>query len=1354
MDIKKLLLSMLLLVVSLQVSLAKEPTTKNPNKGGQGQMNDQVSYRSDCAMARAQTDQAINNVRARLTTGGDVWRAGNDGGYVVPKPVIGSGVVGVSSIFAGAVWLGGYDPFNNLKVAAQTYRSQTSNDFWPGPLDEEGKTSKEECARWDKFFRVLGDNITTHLRAFKAAEAAGLPHDEENIPSDVLGWPGFGNPHFERFHGFGLPNTTQGLAGFFDYDGDGIYNPVNGDYPIIEIRGCPDPQYPDEMIFWIYNDAGNIHTSSRGFPIQMEVQVQAFAYKTNDEINDMTFQRYKLINRATDIIERTYFAMWVDPDLGCYQDDYVGCDSTRSLMYVYNEDEIDGLTGCDCAGTPTYCTNVPILGVDYFRGPLDPDVLDDEGNPTEIGMSSFIYYNNGSVGTNPPATNDPSAAIEYYRYLSGFWRDGTPFTVGGTGYNVGSTQFLKYAFPDAPNSQSPSAWSMCSASLDFGDRRTVQASGPFRLIQGAVNELIIGVVWLPSQRYPCPSIAPLQSADDIAQALFDNCFEITDGPDAPDLCFVELDREVIALLTNDAFSNNYLEAYEGKDLQAPADEPDSMYRFEGYKIYQLRSAEVGPSELDNPDKARLIFQADIRNGVRSLYNWSPIPDPNEKFNIFVPEIQVEGADAGITHSFRITEDQFATGDKTLINHKKYYFTAVAYAYNNYEVFDASVGVGQRRTYLEGRNNVNTYTVIPRPIIAEYTSARYGDGVEITRLDGKGNYGAFLQVEDGLYDRIFNGTFNGEIPYKKGGGPINVKVVNPLEVRDAELELRMYNTDGSTTVNSGTRWFVTDVNSGKEVYSDVTMAFLNEQIIQDYGVSITLGPVDTLGSRRSDLSANENNGAVGASIEYADPNKPFWFSGVPDTDEQLYQIIDPNTNLPRGVQVLNYIKNANSEQDFLLDPTQRLQRIGAGIFSPMFVMDFRFNPIDFLISPVFMDNDFGATSRSRIQPSTIPNVDIVFTSDKSKWTRCVVIQTANPHYYGPGGGFVSPDNTRQFDHRRAPSVNKEGVYATSDGTFTGTPLSGASENPDDPNFVAPLGMGWFPGYAIDVECGTRLNIFFGENSVFDASYQALYLNEETVANDMIWNPTSQLVIPELVQSPQLYFFLGGQHMIYVTKQPYDEGRFLHPRFIPGRNALTRGPAFAELAWAAIPTLIPGTQLLPLSQGLIPNDAIVKLRVNSRYRNECSSSLNGGLPAYRIKINGLQPTALDAVGVENAMDAINVVPNPYYGYSSYEISQFTNTVKITNLPDKCTVTIYSMDGKFIKQYVRNESPMVKSGSNPGTRLKQTVPDLEWDMRNNKNIPIASGVYLIHVNAGDLGERVIKWFGVNRQFDPSGL
>jgi len=297
----------------------------------------QPRFRENCDNAIARVDQAINNVRARLTTGGDVWWDGNDGRYVVPK--VPPGVPEVSAIFAGAVWLGGVDPAGNLKVAAQTYgRSQGNFDYYPGPLSPEtGRTTQATCARWDRLFVVKGESVQLHLRNWQKAQREGVAYNAKDIPRDIKGWPARGNQFFFEIHRFELPNTTQGLAGFWDQDGDGLYNPERGDFPVIEIRGCTQkPQFPDEMIFWIYNDAGGIHAESRADPIQMEVQVQAFSYATNDEINDMTFQRYKLINRAVESINNTYFAMWVDPDLGCYTDDYVGCDTTRSLAYVYN----------------------------------------------------------------------------------------------------------------------------------------------------------------------------------------------------------------------------------------------------------------------------------------------------------------------------------------------------------------------------------------------------------------------------------------------------------------------------------------------------------------------------------------------------------------------------------------------------------------------------------------------------------------------------------------------------------------------------------------------------------------------------------------------------------------------------------------------------------------------------------------------------------------------------------------------------------------------------------------------------------------------------------------------------------
>lgn len=64
------------------------------------------------------------------------------------------------------------------------------------------------------------------------------------------------------------------------------------------------------------------------------------------------------------------------------------------------------------------------------------------------------------------------------------------------------------------------------------------------------------------------------------------------------------------------------------------------------------------------------------------------------------------------------------------------------------------------------------------------------------------------------------------------------------------------------------------------------------------------------------------------------------------------------------------------------------------------------------------------------------------------------------------------------------------------------------------------MGWFPGYAIDIETGDRLNIAFGEDS---------YLASEN-GSDMIWNPTT--TVYEGLSSNTVRF--GGKHYVYVFR----------------------------------------------------------------------------------------------------------------------------------------------------------------------------------------------------------------------------
>ncbi|MBK9271172.1 MAG: hypothetical protein IPM48_06215 [Saprospiraceae bacterium] len=1367
-----LLVSLALCWVNLQ---ARQPAqTKSPAK------SKQLSSRSNCSPATKQIDQDINNVRARLLNGGDVWWDLQRGRYVVPKVVPGSGRPEVSSIFAGAVWVGGYDPAGALKLMAQTYRSPTRNDCWPGPLTELGETNAAECIKWDQFFRVYGADITLLISRWNQAKREGRTElTEAEIPEDVLYWPAKGNPFFERRYNFALPDARQGLALFYEENDNKIYEPHLGEYPVIDIRDCPKDIYPDEMIFWIYNDAGGIHTNSNGDPIRMEVQVQAFGFRTADELNDMTFQRYKLINRAPQEIRDCYFAMWIDPDLGCFSDDYIGCDTTfvkmrpkrsdtsqlyavyRDLMYIYNIDATDGSNGCNCEqNVNTYCNNIPILGVDYFRGPLD-----EFGD--EIGMSYFMYYNGrGLGGSNPAATEDPTSALEFYQYLTGRWRDGSPLVNGGIGYIPGGGGTItRYAFPGAPNDGQ--GWSMCTGNAGEGDRRTLQVSGPLRLDPGAVNELIIGIPWVPDQTYPCPGLDELLKADQLCQDLFDNCFDIKDGPTAPDVDFVELDKEIVFLLSNDPGSNNFNLGYSEKGLGIPPGY-DSLYRFEGYRIYQVSGPDVSLSDrtIADPSLVRELVNFDLKNKVKILYDWIGIKNPNPSTThpvVYYPVEKVSGLDQGVRHSFSAKEDLFATGlDNSLINHKKYYYIIVAYAYNNYQDYDVQNNFGQRMQYCLGRLNVGAtgdgkpYVVTPRPQIYEKVNSAYGEGIPVTRVDGAGIGGNFVRLQENVYDRIITGGFDGKIDYIGGSAPIEVKIVNPLKVKDGEYEIRFVDADpNNNRLDPPINWTLKNLaDPSKVIQSTGPINRFNEQIISSLGISVAM-----VQTEYSDRDTRGTNGIVAGGLEaaYKNPNGVKWFIAQAD-----FPIV--------GV---DFIKTALGSPQHELDPLEQYSKLGKDEYRG-FWYPYKLCVDTMPLTPV-ITNPANRTPSGQMRLDSLNNVDIVFTSDKSKWSRCVVVESWNENNLDFGASGPEPNTGNDnFSLKTKASVGKydrdgDG-YADPDGELdaSGRPLTG---------------MGWFPGYAVDVETGRRLNIFFGENTYYSDINPLVTpcilneniigndtLNLSNIGNDLMWNPTDQVFLePSCGFTPGLSvlsLLFGGHHYIYVTKSTYDSCRtlrtFLANNTNPGKRTgtalITRGIR-DFITWTTMPLMAPGTKLDNLGSGetgLIPNEYKVSLRVDKPFIYSVGTNENNGHNMYTFKIDGKEAGLVASKeDFENALDNVNVVPNPYYGFSSYESGQFSNTVKISNLPPKCKVTIYSIDGKFIKEYNRDEKPIRIVSEFRGATERQIGPDIEWDLTNFRGIPVSSGAYLIYIKETDTGaEKIVKWFGVARKFDPSGL
>jgi hypothetical protein len=1354
--------------------------------------------KANCSPATAKLTMKFNDVSALIEQGGSMFqnRAAGVAAYEVPK---GSNRF---AIFAGALWMGGTDVNGQLKLAALRYRS--GNDFWPGPLtvtpgtgnfnpinpvgDDairdfgEANIDPDQCIAYDKFYtirkaEVVKFNVWWECNAGVTTEGC----DEITAPTNdelnrIYGWPA---------HGDVSRGQDYFLAPFYDRDQDGNYNPDNGDHPWYDdILGRDDIEcgidrrislYGDETHWWVFNDKGNIHTETNGDPIGMEIRAQAFSFATNDEVNRMTFYNYELINRGTQTLYNTYFSQYLDADVGNYADDYTGCDVSRGLGYMYNGDLIDESDG----GKLGYGENPPAIGCDFFEGPYqDADGIDnpgpyyDETTQTEVvptvvdalanngivykgigigysdgiidnerfGMRRFTFY----TSTSAYPYNDPGPAAEFYNFMEGQWANGSEMYYGGLGYegsNGVTTTLSDYMFPGSSDplhwstqgedmsGPYPNGWDESSYNNPSGDRRFVQSAGPFTLRPGAINNITVGIVYGRSTDGGLmASVEAMKRADTKAQALFDACFKILSPPDAPRLTIQELENELILMLDNPISSNNHQEEYEELDeINITDPTVDRFYRFEGYQIFQLKAQDISIADISDPDKARLVAQCDIKNNISRIINF----EFDEALGFSVPVEKVDGENNGIQHSFSIKEDAFAQGARALVNHKTYYYVAVAYAYNQFKEYDPNDPLlldGQKIPFISSRLNFDGTAIAPvaaiphNPMPEAGGTAQlvaYGSSPRITRLDGYGNGNRSLELTDASMKTILTDGFMNNPTYDYGAGPVNIKVVDPLNLANGyfECKFRDYTApnigNGADTAswviyryaNKGDATPIDSVSSERTIKSD------NEQIIPQWGVSVQIFQTKYTGIGNL---ASKSTSVIDASIEFADSSKR-WLTGVKDNDAffptnwvrsgDYSPECDPGDpafeGLPDGPTYLDPCKYPDEAG---ADPTQGYERVLEGIIAPHRLVGYQ---ADYM--PLAYFGTFSGSSKLNASISFLPSVNIVLTNDKSLWTRCPIVELGRNTALNVGG--AAPGALR-----KSPSVDKNG---NPDGTGTG--------------------MGWFPGYAVDLESGARLYMAFGENS---------FLGGENGA-DMIWNPTDRLV--SNVGTP----LMGGMHPVYVFsyKQSSINGfssGFDFPAYVPsqaetnsgnvaytkyleveGNSSSAKRELYGSLTWIAYP-------LLAQDQTLLATDVTIRLRVNKEYKNFVGSGENAGKPMYGWSMEDIATKVGSQDMLKEALAMINVVPNPYYAFSEYERTRLDTKVKIVNLPEVCTVRIYTANGKLVRTF-KKDSP-------------QTY--IDWDLTNHKAIPVAGGIYLIHVDVPNVGERVLKFFGGMRQADLQGI
>ncbi len=1326
---------------------------------------------ADCEPAQSAAEMNINNVRYLINMNGSIWwDLQGRARYEVPA---GSGK---NSLFAGALWIGGKDANNQLKLAAMLF-GQNGNDYWPGPLAVSGNqatVSQQVCSEYDKFFTITRQEVADFRMWWACSQDPDCDEESDfpsyTIPDIITNWPAHGP----------AGGYAYNLAPWWDNDGDGNYNPNQGDFPFYEFiedgitndlvclrpRGSSQKLFGDKTIWWVFNDAGGLHTETGGAAIGIEVCAQTFAFATNDAVNDMSFYNYNITNRSTNSLSQTYVGFYTDVDLGFADDDYIGCDVGRGLGYAYNADDMDESS----LGMYGYGAQPPAVGLDFFEGPYkDSDGFDNStsydtvdnqlvlncskgdilnGNINglnyqdgiidneRLGMSGFVYYNGAGFGNS--ATIYPNGAPDFYNYLRSYWLDNTPMCYGGTGHQSGGGDPAiptRYLYPGSPTSDlcgwgqngiPMPGWSEISEGNPGGDRRFVMSSGPFTFEPGAVNDITIGVVWARATYGGAwASVEALRDADDLGQRLFENCFRIIDGPDAPQLEIVEMDSTLIFYIYNNPGSNNYLEAYKAidpyivcSDQYSPCSE---YYEFQGYQVFQLENQNLSIDDRYTPNQIKQVFQCDVKDGVSQIVNhkWSV------ELKDVIPVIEVEGADMGIVHSFTVNKDMFASGSQKLVNNRDYYYTVIAYGYNNsllYNSNDISTLNAQKEPYLAGENNIKTYKATPHSNDPQnggtVLNTYYGFQPAVTMYEGHGNSNNIIELSDESIDEIMSGYpwKIDERIYKAGKGPLFVKVIDPLNVKEETYTLKFkdapsnsYGVLGTTSSELSSDSYIPFnytlyLSNGDSIESDMSVVYGvdREQLFTDLGISISLSQNNYAGAKTRN---KYQNGFLDAEIVFSDPSKP-WLNFVKDVDN----LIPDN-----WIRVGTYSNNGSGDcvdesyDDMLgFDSDEYFENILGGTWAPYrFVNSGQYG---FTLS--------GARNFQNIYKyEQLSSVDLVITSDKSKWTKCCVVELCENDRELDECGFsteITPwvnsnsrDNAHKFALRSDPSVDKQGNIISGDTTH---------------------GMSWFPGYAIDMRTGRRLNIVFGEDSSFP----------EHNGDDMIWNPSAGLY-----SSTEPVF--GGKHVIYImgdnqnfpnlvfNAPSYDSCKFIYDNLLryetSGVASTSLNRAWASAMWCAIPLQNP-------DYAFMATDVKIKLRVSGPYNkgmNEFSveDPENDNYPMFSFSTIGLKAKFDDSQVLSESLDRINIVPNPYCWGNYYGEINYNDYVKLINLPEICNISIYSSSGSLVQRIKKNDSSTF----------------CEWDMKDFRGKLISNGVYIIHIEVPGIGEKVLKWFGSSK-------
>jgi hypothetical protein len=564
----------------------------------------------------------INHLSTIMTVDGFSDANGINPGLIYPK---GSGIGAVYA--AGLIWGARAGVGGDIRIGGTEYATGLS----PGRILDSLQADSPDLPK-NRIYRVRPDIPPGNSTADISSETA----DGEGDPEAIYG----------QYHKDWTDWPWLDGAPFDDKNKDGIYDPA------LDVPGIPNA---DQTIWSASCDIpgpGPWPYFSPSMGINMQTTI--WGYRSEGALGYMYFRRYVLINRNSIPFDSMYVALWADVDLGNAGDDLLGCDTTRSLGFVYNGQETDR------AYSPL---PPPAVGFDFFQGPVVSGAPSDSAifkgrrvyGKRNLPMAAFFANTNSSfdpVMMDP--LEEPYEAIRMYRALQGL------LVVSGE-LCVDPTNGLPTRYPFNGDPEKRTGWLDGTYGLTFGDRRMGISTGPFTMAPGDTQEIVVAEICAGafSGCDRLSAIGLLKFYDDQAQDAYNNFFAVPRAPVAPRVTVSALNSEIVLEWGSDSA------AIAATEVPAPLG-----YYFEGYNVYQLPNASAS---LGN---SKRLVTFDVANGVGKIIDLDFDPNQGSVF----PTAKQYGTDSGVQRWLNIKTDAY-NNNYALVNGAPYYFAVTAYNYN-------------------------------------------------------------------------------------------------------------------------------------------------------------------------------------------------------------------------------------------------------------------------------------------------------------------------------------------------------------------------------------------------------------------------------------------------------------------------------------------------------------------------------------------------------------------------------------------------------------------------------------------------------------------------------------------------